>query len=118
MSLAQKRVLVVEDEFLLARELFRILERAGATVIGPIPTVQRALARLRDEPVDAAVLDINLRGADVLPLADALKQRAVPIVFATAYQDHHVRRCHAEAPCLAKPVDPERLIRVLDEAIG
>ncbi|MCX9146550.1 response regulator [Erythrobacter sp. WG] len=118
MSLENKRILVVEDEFLLARELTKILESAGALVVGPIPSAARAMARLREETVDAAVLDINVRGEDVERLADALKEHAVPMIFATGYEDHHVRRNHPDAPCLPKPVDLEKLVTLLGEALG
>lgn len=118
MSLEQKRILVVEDEFLLARDLTKALEEAGATVIGPVPSVERAMARLRHDPLDAAVLDIAVRGEDVLPLADVLKDRAVPIIFATGNEDHRVRHSHADAPCLTKPIDMEMLVRVVDEQIA
>lgn len=115
MALKDKGVLVVEDEFLLARDLTHALEQAGAVVIGPIPTVERALRRLPHEVLDAAVLDINLRGDDVSDLADELKARAIPFVFATAYQDHDVARLHPDVRCLTKPIDMHKLIRALED---
>lgn len=118
MSLDQKHILVVEDEFLLARDLTKALEQAGANVIGPVPSVKRAMARLRDERLDAAVLDINVRGENVFPLADALKERAVPIVFATGYEDLWAERGYSESPCLLKPIDFEKLVEVLERAIS
>ncbi len=118
MPLKDKRILVVEDEFLLARDLTIALEQAGAVVIGPTPSVDRALRRLRHEVPDAAVLDINLRGDDVSGLAEELKARAIPFVFATAYQDHDVARLHPDVPCLMKPVDLQKLIQALEDVTG
>lgn len=118
LSLDQKHILVVEDEFLLARDLTKALEQAGANVIGPVPSVERAMTRLRHEPLDAAVLDINVRGENVFALADLLKERAIPIVFATGHQDLWAGRGYSEAPCLLKPVDLREIVEVLDRVIG
>lgn len=117
MSLNNARIMVVEDEFMLARELTFALEQAGATVIGPVPTVQRAIARLKEEAVDAAVLDIHVRGDAVFPVADALKERAVPFVFATGYDQHPAGNRFGGAQCLLKPIDFQRLVRVLEEML-
>jgi CheY-like chemotaxis protein len=72
-------ILVVEDEFLLAEALVDGLERCGASVVGPVPTVEKALKAVASaDRIDFAVLDINLRGQMVYPVADALKERGVP----------------------------------------
>jgi CheY-like chemotaxis protein len=86
-SLQGCRVLVVEDEVMLAYDLHRALEDAGACVLGPVQSVDGALALLRQEQdVHGAVLDINLNGQMVFPVADALSLRGIPFVFATGYQ--------------------------------
>src|SRR3712207_6367004 len=85
-SLAQCRVLVVEDEFYIADEMALALQKLGAEVVGPVPTKDKALALLAsEERIDAAILDINLKGQAVYPVADALAERGVPFVFATGY---------------------------------
>lgn len=80
------RVLIAEDEFLLADDIAFWLERAGATVVGPLPSVERTLARLNGSTeIDVAVLDINLNGELIYPVADVLAKRSVPVVFYTGY---------------------------------
>lgn len=80
-----KCVLVVEDEYLLAVEMQRQLQRNFAIVIGPVATVQEALSLIDDHGgIDAAVLDIRLDGETSYPVADALLDRSIPFVFASA----------------------------------
>lgn len=86
MSLTDRRILVVEDEYFLAQNLLAELEEAGAVVIGPEATVADALQRIGVEPwIDAAVLDVNLAGEEAFPIADLLLTRAIPFVFASGY---------------------------------
>src|SRR5215213_12037178 len=90
-ALAAWRVLVVEDEWLIAAEIGRALEGAGAVVLGPAHSVEQALALLRDGAgpdgagPDAALLDVNLRGEAATPVALALAGRGVPFALVTAY---------------------------------
>ncbi len=72
---AGKKVLVAEDDYFIAKGLVRHLAQAGAAVVGPVPTVADALAAVEGGGIDAAVLDINLRGDLVYPVADALLAR-------------------------------------------
>lgn len=94
------RILVTEDEFLLADDLETELAEAGAVVVGPASHVAAAQALLAAERFDAAILDINLRGEMVYELADWLAARQVPFLFATGYDASviphrfdHVIRC-------------------------
>src|SRR3712207_9551920 len=92
-----KRVLVVEDDYFLAEDMRTDLERAGAEVVGPIPRLKQALDLLaRGERLDGTVLDINLAGEMVYPLADALRERGVPFVFATGYEEKNIPSCYAD----------------------
>ncbi|MCW8088259.1 response regulator [Sabulicella glaciei] len=79
------QVLVVEDETFIALELELNLTEAGFVVIGPAPTVAAALALLASHRPDVAVLDVNLRGERVTPVAEALKAMGVPFVLTSAY---------------------------------
>jgi DNA-binding response OmpR family regulator len=115
--LQAKRVLIVEDEALLAIMLEDELLEAGATVLGPATTVNEALRLIdsvtSDGGLSVAVLDIQLGDEVVLAVADRLAALDVPFVFATAYSEHCDTGGHA-APVLTKPFDPARLITVLE----
>jgi CheY-like chemotaxis protein len=78
------RVLIVEDEYFLAQDLANRFEQLGAEVIGPAGTVAAALSLVGPNQIDVAVLDVNLRGERVYPVADLLLQKQTPFVFATA----------------------------------
>lgn len=80
-----KQILIVEDDYLIADQTRRELERCGAVILGPVPSVDRALELVDDHAPDAAILDINLDGEKVYPLADVLSGRKIPFVFATGY---------------------------------
>lgn len=97
--MAGRHVLVVEDEFFIADDLRTVLAKAGADVVGPVPDAQQALRLVAERRVDLAVLDINLKGEKIFAVADALKARDIPFVFATGYDPavvperfHGVRR--------------------------
>ena len=81
-----KNILIVEDDYLVADCTRRELEKCGALLIGPVPSVERALELVDEQKPDAAVLDINLAGEKVYPLADILSERQIPFVFATGYE--------------------------------
>lgn len=97
------RVLIVEDAVLLALELETGLSDAGAEVVGPAYELQEAM-NLLDQPIDAAVLDANLNGLSVTPVAEALAARGVPFVFATGYGDASAP-LGFDAPIIRKPYD-------------
>ena len=113
--LAARRVLVVEDEWLIAAQIGRVLEEAGAVVLGPAHSVEEALALLRDgAPPDAALLDVNLRGEPVTPVARALAGLGVPFALVTAYAadglDEPLLRA---APRVGKPFTAAGLVRAV-----
>lgn len=112
-TLAGRRVLVLEDEYFLADELARALIRLRAEVVGPVPTLAEALALLDSARVDAAVLDVNLRGEMAFPVVDALRARGIPFVFATGYNQAVLPSEYAAVPRWQKPFDPEALARAL-----
>lgn len=102
-DLAGKRVLIVEDAVLLALELETGLSEAGAIVVGPAYELEEAM-NLLGGPIDAAVLDANLNGLSVTPVAEALAVRGVPFVFATGYGDSGAPMGF-DAPIIRKPYD-------------
>ena len=80
-SICGRRILVVEDEVFIAEDLKRILEENGAVVLGPSMTVAGAMKLATSELLDAAILDVGLRGEDVTAVAAVLASRAIPFVF-------------------------------------
>ena len=104
----------MEDEFYLADDMALALQKLGAEVVGPVPTKDKALALLASEDaIDAAVLDINLKGHAVYPVADALAERGVPFVFATGYDPAAVPPEYQRVPLWEKPFKPEILAQAL-----
>lgn len=109
------RVLVVEDEMLIAMELEAILIGGGYEVIGPAPTVSAAIALLNRQRPDAGVLDVNLRGEMVTPLAIALRAMEIPFLLSSAYEPVHLNDYPVlrEANNIGKPASRERLLTSL-----
>lgn len=111
-------VLVIENEFMIAEDLSISLVDAGAIVLGPVSSVPAALALLAAEPdVHGAVLDINLNGQMVFPVADALAKRQIPFVFATGYDQNFVPRAYAGVLRFQKPVDTTKILRAIGRQI-
>ena len=112
-------VLVVEDELLVATDLEHLLGRAGWRVLGPAATVAGAL-RLLDGTTtpDVALLDVNLHGEMVTPVAAALRSRGVPFVLASAYDEPQLlAEALAGVPNVGKPFDPRQLLAALTQAM-
>jgi DNA-binding response OmpR family regulator len=86
-SLEGKRVLVVEDELLVALLIVDMLAEEGCGVVGPFSTVESALDAAQTERFDLALLDVNLAGEKVFPVAEALSARKIPFMFLTGYGD-------------------------------
>ena len=112
-------VLVVEDEFLIAMDLEQLLRRHGWRVLGPAATVAQALRLLAGETPDVALLDVNLRGELVTPVAAALRAGGVPFVLASAYQvPAQVAAALAGAPNVGKPTGERQLLAALARAVA
>jgi CheY-like chemotaxis protein len=116
-ALEGARVLVVEDEYLVAALIERILESAGCIVRGPIPRVPEALDAVDHDDYDAAVLDVNLAGERINPVADALSERHVPFMFVTGYGANALPREYAERPHIGKPFRMAELLGVLSSIL-
>ena len=113
-SLLHPRVLVVEDEYLIALEVERALEEEGAEVIGPVASVQATLDLIEQSGhLDAAVLDINLHGEDAYPIAESLQRKGVPFVFTTGYGAATISKQFAGVRLFEKPVDPKKIVLAL-----
>jgi CheY-like chemotaxis protein len=107
------RILVVEDEMLVSMLLEDMLADFGCSVVGPAPSLSEAMPLATDAQIDAAVLDVNLGGDPIFPVADALKARGVPFVFASGYGQSGLTEAHRGAPVLQKPFRQADLERAL-----
>jgi CheY-like chemotaxis protein len=102
-ALSGARILLVEDEALVAMMLEDMLLDLGCVVVGPAARVEEAMLLVQDEAIDAAVLDVNLANETVIPVARALAERGVPFVFGTGYARLDVLGDFADRPVLHKP---------------
>ena len=112
-ALRGRHVLVVEDEYMIAEELGACLREAGASVVGPVGTLEAAMSLAASHPVDVAVLDMNLAGVSVIPLAAALEARGVPFVFSTGYDASAIPIGFRDVPRCEKPISFRALKRAL-----
>ena len=117
-TLRDLRILVVEDEYMLADEMRTELMDVGAIVIGPAATLAGAFALLKRSPdLDGAVLDLNLGGEMAYPLADVLLERGIPIVFTTGYDAAVVPGRFSSTPRCEKPIDVRRVVQAIGRVI-
>jgi CheY-like chemotaxis protein len=113
-ALRDRRILVVEDEYLIAMSLQDALESAGSIVVGPVPSVEKAIKTIELEPhIDAAVVDVNLGGVLAFAVADMLIARKIPFVFTSGYEDNVLRDRYSQVKNCPKPY----LFRAMEEAL-
>jgi len=113
-DLTGSRVLLVEDEYYIADDLCQALEGCGAEVVGPIPSLDKALPSAEAESLTCAVLDIDLRGESGLEVAEVLRRRNVPFVYSTGYNGAMVPEALRGAAHLEKPFRIEDLLYAVD----
>ena len=111
--LSGKSILLVEDEFLLALQLEEVLQSHGGTVRGPYRRLDDAMKAAQRGDFDLAILDINLGGTMVYPLADYLLARGVPFLFLTGYSQANLPEQFHGVTRLNKPCDAAQLIATL-----
>jgi CheY-like chemotaxis protein len=97
------RILVVEDQMLVALEIVTLLEDIGCEPVGPVGHVQTAMLAVTKERLDAALLDVDLAGESVEPIADFLRRRGIPFVLVTGYARERLPARLRDAPYVAKP---------------
>lgn len=119
-SLRGRRVLLVEDDFLIGEALSDLLTEAGADVLGPVGWAGEALALVErgDGPIHVAVLDVDLHGQRSYPVADALMARGIPFVFTTGYNGKAVDPAYRDHPRHEKPVSGRVLLANLAAMLG
>ena len=109
-----RRILVVEDDWLIVADLVQELEAHGAHVIGPIPTLELARKTLDAMPdMGGAILDVNLQGQMVFPLADEMRHRGIPFVFATAYDADGFPEAYRNVPRVRKGAGVDEIAGLL-----
>ena len=117
-ELSNRKVLVVEDEMMIAMLIEDMLDEFGCKLVGPATNVPRALELIGKEQVEVAVLDLNLDGKDTYAIADALRQKNVPFIFATGYGSTGMRPEYGDRPVLQKPFQAKDLETALAEALA
>ena len=110
----RRRVLVVEDEWMVAAQIEAIVSGAGFEVVGPLGDLRAALAAAETEELYAALLDVELApGIEVYPVAHILQNRQVPFAFVTSKPRNQIAPSHADRPVVAKPFQPHQIEAVL-----
>jgi DNA-binding response OmpR family regulator len=112
-NLVGRRILLVEDEMLVAWMLEDMLKDLGCTVIGPAASVAQALTLIDANIVDAATLDVSLNRELSYPIADVLIARGIPFLFSTGYDKDRLRHGYRSFPMLQKPFHPTQLVKML-----
>ena len=111
--LAKKRVLIVEDELLVALMIEDLLADLGCEAVGPLGSVAQALSVAGSEPIDLAVLDVNLGGEMVYPVAERLGERDIPFLFVSGYGDDAILEGYVGWTVCAKPFRAKELARMM-----
>lgn len=111
------RVLIIEDEFLIATTLAQMLTDGGHVVTGMVGSAVKAIQMLDDRKCDVAVVDANLAGSSAAPIAAALRKRGIPFVVISGYSKQQLLTGLQNAPFLPKPVDPTELLAAVS-ALG
>jgi len=113
------RILVVEDEYMIAEEVAVDLSDAGVDVLGPVPTVSDALHMIgAADLIDCALLDVNLGMEPIWPVVDALLARQVPLLLATGYDACAIPQTYAHLPRCEKPASGKDIVRALSQVLA
>ena len=112
---ARRRALLVEDESLIAMLLEDMLAELGYEVVGPVARLDKAVELAQREVIDVAILDVNLNGMEVYPVAAALAARGVPFVFSTGYGNSGLHAPYGDRPTLQKPFRRRDLCAALEQ---
>ena len=108
-GLAGLRVLVVEDDMLIALDIEGTLQDLGCVVVGPVGKLDAAMQMANDEVLDAAILDVNIRGGHIYPVAERLSARGIPFALASGYGDWALPQAFRNQPRLTKPFTAQEL---------
>ncbi|WP_125256963.1 response regulator [Brevundimonas fluminis] len=117
-ALTGRRVLIVEDESLVAMLLETMLEDLGCVAVGPASSVDEGLRLAKEDGVDVALLDVNVAGTQVFPVAEALEAKGVPLVFSTGYGEGGLPEHWRGRPTVQKPFTEAVIRDALMKALG
>jgi CheY-like chemotaxis protein len=117
-TLTGRKVLVVEDEAMIAGLIETTLGEAGCLIVGPFATLEQAFETLERERLDAALLDIRLNGRDVYAVADALNTRGIPFIFISGFTQKQMPPGYRKCPYIAKPFTPDAILALLAKVVG
>lgn len=112
------RVLIVEDETLVSMLIEDMVCDCGGQVVGPAATFNRAAALATEADLDLAILDVNMAGLVIYPVADILRQRGIPFIFVTGYDPSIVPAPYRHVPVLLKPFSYETFSETFDAAVA
>jgi two-component SAPR family response regulator len=115
---SRKRILVVEDEPLIAMDLERVVANSDCDVMGPACTVGEAMQTLDDNGIDGAIIDVHVSGEMVYPLADALDRRHVPYIILSGHDRRVLPDRYNSHPFMAKPYDEKKLQRLIQKTFA
>lgn len=111
-----QRILVVEDNFIMALDLSQMVEELGGEVVGPAGRLDEGMALARANEIDGAILDVNLDGANTFNLADGLLAGNVPVIFATGYDIKTLPDRFGDTPKLSKPFSLDTVKKAVQKA--
>ena len=117
-SHAGRRVLIVEDEAMIAGLIEVILREAEWSVVGPVATLERALATIERERLDAALLDVRINGHDAFAVADVLMKRNVPFIFVSGFTRKQMPPRYRDCAYITKPFTPDAILALLEGVVG
>jgi CheY-like chemotaxis protein len=115
---AGRRVLIVEDEAVIAGLIETILSEAGYSIVGPVATLEGALATIERQRLDAALLDIRINGHDAYAVADVLMKRRIPFIFVSGFTRKQMPPGYRHCAYIAKPFMPDAILALLEEVVG
>jgi len=112
------RVFLVEDEGMIRMMETDMLEELGHTVAAEAARIDQALELVRSTEFDLAILDVNVNGKLITPVAELIRARDIPIIFATGYGSDGLPEGFRDFPALPKPFQLDSLAKAIDEVIG
>jgi DNA-binding response OmpR family regulator len=116
-ELSGRKILIVEDRYLVADDLKRLLTKSGAEVVAAVADVEQAKRVAESGTFDLAVLDVELRGRDVFDVAGVLEARGIAFIFVTGYRQAHLPEKYRNRPIVAKPFSPPDLLAKISAAL-